>query len=226
MAASPPLPLCGQFVNAVIDHVHDWTLADFGITVDDKAIDDLLHSPALIETFPRLSNDLVIALPLKFSTVSAELNVISVLSLLNFASGYRMPLRNATGRGAWDTMRYLVLALYLESNSNENLLSAKGMAHIDVTKIATLLNINIHTESAHPTIPGLVVGEMGGPLFEICDLIRSVLNETGSILLQQGYPDFGSFVLECFKEGSKTPDMALDIIVERVGLHLIQAGSY
>jgi hypothetical protein len=211
-----PFPPSGQFIRSI--RQHEWLLADFGIEIDDEAIKRLLVSPAFTKTFERLSQDLMITLPLNFSTFSAELNVISILSLLNFASGYRIPLRNATGRGAWDTIRYLVIAMYIDSTTGSgDLLSAKGMKAVDEQKISDLLNISIHEEKPHDSIPGVTVGQLGGPLYEMVSLIKRVLNETGSILDQHGYPDFGSFIKQAFEEGAKEPENACEIIVERVG---------
>jgi hypothetical protein len=210
------LPQSGQFLQAIRER--DWDLEDFGIRIDDKAIKDLLLSDAFTQTFERLSADLMVTLPLNFSTTAAELNVISIVSLLNFASGYRMPLRNATGRGAWDNIRYLVIAMYIDSTTGAgDLLSAKGMSSVDEQKISNLLNVSIHEEKPHESIPGVTVGQLGGPIYELVLLIKRVFNETGTILVQNGYPDLGSFVKQSFEEGAKDPGNACSIIVERVG---------
>jgi hypothetical protein len=210
------LPPSGQFIRAIREH--EWRLEEFGIRIDEEAIKNLLLSPAFTLTFERLSQDLKVSLPLNFSSFSDELNVISIVSLLNFASGYRMPLRNATGRGAWDNIRYLAIAMYIDSTTGAgDLLSAKGMMSIDEQKISSLLNISIHEEKPHESIRGVTVGKLGGPLYEMVSLFKRVLNETGSILVQHGYPDFGSFVKYAFEDGSRTPEKACDLIVERVG---------
>lgn len=210
------LPSTGQFLRKVRER--EWRLEDFGIRIDDEAIRNLLVSPAFTETFGRLSQDLMIRLPLNFSTVSSELNIIATLSLLNFASGYRIPLRQATDRGAWDNIRYLVIAMYIDSTSGAgDLLSAKGMKVIDERRISSLLNISIHKESPHESIPGVSVGQLGGPLYEMVLLVKRLLNETGSILEEHGYPDLGSFVKQAFEQGAQSPGYACDVILERVG---------
>jgi len=90
------------------------------------------------------------------------------------------------------------------------------MKSIDEQKIAGLLNVSIHEEKPHESIPGVTVGQLSGPIYELVSLIKRVLNETGAILDQHGYPDLGSFVKQSFEEGCKTPDKACDIIVERL----------
>lgn len=143
--------------------------------------------------------------------------MLSVLSLLNFGSGYRVPLHAATGRGAWDTMRALVLSLYLGSTSGEDdLLSAKGMKKISPATVAELLRVDVHVERPHETLPGVTVGELGGPLYELVKLITDVLNETGRLLVDYGYPNLGSFVLAALEEGKKAGDAQLEVVLERV----------
>lgn len=164
-------------------------------------------------------------LPLKFPSVLAELNLLCILSLLNFASGYRVPLHVATGRGAFDSIRALVFSLYITADSEGDYLSAQGMQQVDSGKIAELMGVadKIHQEKDHASIPGLKIGELGGPIWEVVDLVTKVLKETGDVLVKGGYPNLGAFVLEAFKEGERvkgqqtgSPNPECDIILERV----------
>jgi hypothetical protein len=49
--------------------------------------------------YQELSDDVTIKMPLKFDTVAEELNFITVIDLLNFGSGYRIPLHELADRG-------------------------------------------------------------------------------------------------------------------------------
>lgn len=165
-------------------------------------------------------------MPLIFSSVLAELNLIATLSLLNFASGYRVPLHIATGRGAFDNIRALVFGLYISSATGADYLSARGMSEIKEHTIAELMGVSgaLHVERAHEEIPGVTVGELGGPVWEVVQMITRTLNETGAILLENSYRDLGSLLLEALKEGEKArgkttetgTDMMCDIILERL----------
>ncbi|KAG8955919.1 hypothetical protein FRC04_006366 [Tulasnella sp. 424] len=165
-------------------------------------------------------------MPLKFPNVVAELNLVSTLALLNFASGYRVPLHVATGRGAYDNIRALLFSFYLtsaEGSGADNLLSAKGMVTITRNKVAELMNIPIRQEKPVPGMPGIVMSEVGGPLLELVDLVASTLVETGQILLNGGYPDLGTFVLEALNEAKReadksgtTPLVPSEVILERL----------
>lgn len=101
------------------------------------------------------------------------------------------------------------------------MLSARGMQDIQEQKVAELMRVSLHVERPHESIPGLTVGELGGPMHELVKLITGTLNETGLILVKAGYPDLGSFVLEALQEGEKVKSRAkvgadVDVILERV----------
>ncbi len=188
--------------------------------ISQEAIERLVISPIFTSSFDRVSQAHGLKFPLKFSSYLDELNVLSVLSLLNFGSGYCVPLYEATGRGAWDTMRALVLSLYLGSTTGEDdLLSAKGMQKISLAMVAELLRVDVHVERPHETLPGVTVGELGGPLYELVKLITDVLNETGRLLVEYGYPNLGSFVLAALEEGKKAGDAQFEVVLERVRGH-------
>jgi len=164
-------------------------------------------------------------LPLNFPSPLSELNLLSILGLLNIASGYRVSLHQETGRGAWDSIRAFVFGLYLSSatDGEDDLLSAKGMQTLNEAKIAELLGVSLHIERQHEDIQGLTIGQVGGPGWELVRLLKSLMNETGKILVNGGYPNLGSFVAEALKEGEKASReksdpaaAAADVVLERV----------
>ena len=167
-------------------------------------------------------------MPLKFPSVAAEVNLVSILSLLNFAHGYRVPLRRATGRGAYDTIRALIFSIYLSSDSDAGdggPMSAKGMCSISSAAVADLMQLanHMHVERPHPTIPALTVGQLGGPLYELVGLVTKVLNETGDFLVKGGYPDLGSYVLEALKEGERVgheKGVDVETVLSQVNLNI------
>ncbi|KAK0437496.1 hypothetical protein EV421DRAFT_1892137 [Armillaria borealis] len=190
-----PFPASGSFIKSVRESARK-ARTENQISITDESIHRLLTSPAFTQSFARVSKLHGLAMPLNFSSPLAELNVLAILSLLNFGSGYRVPLHEATGRGAWDSMRALVLSMYI---TDEGLLTARGMQSADVGKVAELMRVNIHVEKPHESIPGVTVGELGGPMYELTTLITGVLNETGDILVGAGYPDLGTFVAQALE---------------------------
>lgn len=213
----PDFPSSGTFVSSIKESCRIATVAAH-IKVEDAAIRRLLESPSFQSSFHRVSGSHGLAFPLNFPSLLSELNFLSVLSLLNFASGYRVPLHEQTGRGAWDNIRVFAFSLYLSSATGQgNLLSAKGMKTMSEQQVAQHMGVTIHVERPHEKIPGLTVGELGGPIYELVKLISSTLIETGQILEASRYSDLGSFVLESLKEGAKAdPSASLGIVLERL----------
>jgi len=185
----------------------------------------LLLSPAFTETYHRIiATSHGIAFPLKFPSSLSELNLLSILALLNMASGYCVSLHRETGRGAWDSIRAFVFGLFLSSatDGEGDLLSAKGMQTLSEAKIAELLGVSLHAERQHEHIQGLTIGQIGGPGWELVQLLKTLLDETGKVLVNGGYPNLGSFVAEALKEGARVaheksnPAVAADVVLERV----------
>ncbi|KAF8606251.1 hypothetical protein BDV93DRAFT_604748 [Ceratobasidium sp. AG-I] len=218
----PPLPSSGQYLTSVLPSCRALRRSA-GIDVPAAAVEKLLRSPALEVSFTRLGTVHGINFPLAFPSVKSELNFLGTLALLNFASGYRAPLHDAIGRGAYDTIRTLVMGMYIDSDSG--LMSARGWEQITTAQIAGLMNVSLHQEKAHPTIPGLVVGELGGPLNELVGLITKALQETGQVLTKGGYDDLGAFVAEALEESKRvgasqgtgpSPDVILERLVKAI----------
>ncbi|EKM54088.1 uncharacterized protein PHACADRAFT_122814 [Phanerochaete carnosa HHB-10118-sp] len=195
--------------------------------ISSDAIRRLLFSPSFTGTYERLRVAHGMALPLVFPSVLAELNLLALLSLLNFASGYRVPLHAATGRGAFDSIRAFVFSLYISSSvgGEGDLLSARGMQSVAAGKVAELMGVadKVHVDQPS-TVPGVTMSELGGPVWEVVQLVTKVLKETGDVLVNGGYQDLGAFVLEALKEGDKVrrknepgrEDPECDVIIERL----------
>ncbi|KAG8837882.1 hypothetical protein FRC18_007465 [Serendipita sp. 400] len=201
--SSPALPPKGSIITSIRTSCSE-TRVSANIQVDEESIKTLLQSRIFKSTFKHLRLAHGLAMPLQFPSITSEVNLISLLSILNFAHGYRVPLKKATGRGAYDTIRVLLFGMYL-SHDDEGLMSAKGLKNISKAKVAELMNLTnyIHLERPHPSIPGLTIGELGGPLYELVDLVTGVLNQTGEILVNAGYSDLGEFVIAALRKGQK-----------------------
>ncbi|KAF8274590.1 hypothetical protein EI94DRAFT_1713794 [Lactarius quietus] len=220
----PPFPPSGRFIEHVRKSSRGLTQAE-AVIISDANIERLLLSPAFTETYRRISSTSHgLALPLNFPSPLSELNLLSILALLNIASGYRVSLHQETGRGAWDSIRAFVYGLYLSSatDGEGDLLSARGMQTLSEAKIADLLGVSLHIERQHESIQGLTIGQLGGPGWELVQLLRTLLTETGKVLVDGGYPNLGSFVAEALKEGEKAsrersdPPAAADVVLERL----------
>jgi len=98
------------------------------------------------------------------------------------------------------------------------------MQTLSEAKIAELLGVSLYIERPHESIQGMTVGEVGGPGWELVQLLKTTLDETGQVLVNGGYPNLGSFVAEALKEGARVahekvdPAVAADIVLERVSV--------
>lgn len=102
------------------------------------------------------------------------------------------------------------------SDLGPSLLSARGMATISEAKTAELLGVPLMSEKAHPSLPGVTVGERIPEAVEVVGLVRKVLNETGDILVKQGFLSLGAFVEEVLNETtSQTSEERSSILVEK-----------
>jgi len=96
------------------------------------------------------------------------------------------------------------------------------MQTLGEAKIAEFLGVSLHTERQHESIQGVVIGQVGGPGWELVQLLKTLLDETGKVLVDGGYPNLGSFVAEALREGARAqgekgdPAIASDVVLERV----------
>jgi hypothetical protein len=84
--------------------------------------------------------------------------------------------------------------------------------------IAEHMRVSVHVERPHESIPGVTVGEIGGPMHELVKLIADTLKETGEVLHRGGYPDLGTFVLEALNNGKRAGSAKADadIVLEQI----------
>ncbi|WFC99360.1 hypothetical protein MYAM1_002104 [Malassezia yamatoensis] len=186
------------------------------IAISDDRIRDFF---AKLDTdrFQKLKNEHGLIFPLKFPSFSEEINFICVLSLLNACSGYRQTFHKVTGHGAADNIRRLLLGMYL---SDEKALSAENLTKVTATQLATVLGVDTHTESQHPTLPFVTMGNIGGPLHEPLQLIATACQAAGQFLEKNGQKSLGLYVLDACSEAQHAADFEshlLDLIVRVPG---------
>lgn len=115
-----------------------------------------------------------------------------------------------------------MFGFYITSSTSQgSLLTAKGMQTITEHQVADLMSVNLHVEKPHSEIPGLIVGKLGGPIFDLVKLIVTTLHETGEVLESIGELDLGSFVIKSLKEGdakqNADPNASVDVVLSKVG---------
>lgn len=110
------------------------------------------------------------------------------------------------------------MAAFLDNEEGHSPLGAKGMATLSEAKTAELLGLPLMSEKAHESLPGVTIGERIPEAVEIVGLVRSVLNETGAVLVEKGYASLGRFLEETLQHAaSESPDARADTMVQAVG---------
>ncbi|KAJ9112624.1 hypothetical protein QFC19_000644 [Naganishia cerealis] len=177
------------------------------------------------ETFTRLKTSHgVSGFPLTFPTVRSEINFLAVLSLLNTLSGYRAPLHAATGQGAYQNVVKLLFGLYISVSGDAadaeegGLLSARGLAKLDAQTVEGIWGISTFEEKPHPDLPGVTVGVRGGVMYEVVGMVVEACNQTGEILVKEGWKSLGEFVERVLQDAEQVEGELerADYMVEKV----------
>ena len=140
-----------------------------------------------------------------------EVNLISLFGLLNFCSGYRAELKRLTARGAFDTIRSLIISFHISQTD----LSAEGLEKITSHDIANMAQLPISEDTVHPTLEGVQIGKRT-KLARMAEEIALVLSDTGNILRQGGYKSLAMFVIECTKRSTVEEGVSGSRFVHRV----------
>jgi hypothetical protein len=75
-------------------------------------------------------------------------------------------------------------------------LSSHGLKEISAYDIASLAQLPISEDSAHPTLQGVTIGQ-STKLAKMAENIAGVLRQTGEILESGGYQNLGTFIINC-----------------------------
>ncbi|KAJ2790128.1 hypothetical protein H4R20_007065 [Coemansia guatemalensis] len=136
-------------------------------------------------------------LPLVFDNMAQELNLISLLDLLQFGSGFRRELHEATGRGAADTIRFGCISLHISQTP----LDAKGLQALTLGDISQHFGIPLLGEE-RPVVSGTTAVMMSEPsaLRPLADIILGCLQDTGRRLQRGGFASLSDFVIRICAE--------------------------
>jgi hypothetical protein len=120
-----------------------------------------------------------------------EIVDLTVLSaLLAFGSGYRVPLHEAVGAGASDTMIRGVLRFYLEGKKP----SAAVLVHARLADVAETFGIPLSVDKpAGAHLPGVSISAPG-PLRPLAESIQRALSSSGAVLSASGATSFSDYL--------------------------------
>jgi hypothetical protein len=125
--------------------------------------------------------------PLSFPSRFEEVNFIATTQLLNIGSGFREALHSATGRGAWDTIMFGCIGMYLSGRR----LDADYFCNITLSDIESTFGIPL---SVDKEISGPIKMSVAGPLKPLAQHIYYALTETGRVLRARGFASLGHMI--------------------------------
>ncbi|KAI9466528.1 hypothetical protein BX667DRAFT_504387 [Coemansia mojavensis] len=136
-------------------------------------------------------------LPLVFDNMAQELNLIALLDLLQFGSGYRKELHTATGRGASDTIRFGCISMHI----SQTLIDAKGLQALTLGDISQHFDIPLFGDEC-PMAQGssAVMVSQASELRPLAECILGCLQDTGKRLELGGYSSLADFIIKMCTE--------------------------
>jgi hypothetical protein len=137
----------------------------------------------------KLMSEPSIGYPLNFDGLVDEVNFMAVTQLLNIGSGFRQELHAVGGRGAWETILFGVMGLFLSGQA----LDADRMIALTITDVEQNFNLPLTVDQA--VGDGPIKMSVPSPVRPLAEKIRHILNDTGRILRNFDFPSLGHFVL-------------------------------
>ncbi|KAI7852410.1 hypothetical protein BDC45DRAFT_537304 [Circinella umbellata] len=182
----------GDYLQAVRSSCRDLT-ENSPVKVSSNGIESFLKNLDK-HRFEELSIDTPMRMPLKFSSLAEELNFVALIDLLNFGSGYRVPLHELAGRGAFDTIRFGAMSFHIGGTP----MDAETFSSMTAFKVSEIFQFPIDREVKPKDMPFITMTEPT-ELKPLADGIVSVLNTTGEFLKQHNYKDLSTFILDVTK---------------------------
>ncbi len=104
-------------------------------------------------------------------------------------SGYRRELHDMAGKGAWDTILFGCMGMFLSGR----LLNADFMVEMTISDVEQNFGIPLTVDKP---VSGPIKMSVPGPLRPLADKILFLLNDTGRLLRSLDYNSLGHFILD------------------------------
>ncbi len=122
-------------------------------------------------------------IPVEFQNLHAEVNFHINLHLFNFGHGFRHPLHNVCGCGAWQTMKRGIISLHL--NCSNGFIDANSL--LNLTEESVNEHFQFPSQSQNPSPDAEKISFLR-------DMILQVAISTGKRLIDLGYHSFAEFI--------------------------------
>jgi hypothetical protein len=147
-------------------------------------------------------------LPLKFSHARDKVNLLCVMDMLQFGSGYRKELNKALGKGAVSTIKYGMIGMHLCGVK----FTTAFLRNVDVNSIAEHFHLPLMTDEPVEGLPGVTMGKPSS-LKPLAEAITATLRDAGDRLFTFGMVDFYDL---CEKVIKRNPDAPAQAVVREL----------
>ncbi|KAF9984028.1 hypothetical protein BGZ65_001091 [Modicella reniformis] len=177
------------------------------IKIDHDAIDRFL-SNLTQESWSKHSVANGMSFPLRFDSLEQEVNLLSLIDILNTGHGFRKELHEDSDRGAFETIVFGIMSFHI-SNGPTN---AEALSKLTGWEVGSHFGItmqkDVPSELPHVTISKpSVASKLAGQL-------QAVLNETGRVLKTNHFETLGAFVIDAAKKSNGSGEKFSKILVD------------
>jgi len=151
-------------------------------------------------------------LPLQFDSLEAEVNLLVLMHLLSFGSGYEAMLQEACRMGWQECMQFGVLGMYISGNR----LDAEFLARFSDLQVNNFFRIPTHQDVPSEMHPAIQISQPG-PLMPLARAIRQQLQQLGEALGEAGCTSAGEFVIAKLEEGAGSGAPSAAALVQQLG---------
>ncbi|KAG0215132.1 hypothetical protein BGX28_000837 [Mortierella sp. GBA30] len=176
------------------------------IHIDQEAITRFLTNLTQ-ESWSKHSVANGMSFPLRFESLEQEVNILSLIDILNTGHGFRKELHEDSDRGAFETIVFGIMSFHISSTPT----TADALSKLTGWEVGSHFGItmqkDVPSELAHVTISKPSVAS------KLAGQIQGVLNETGRILKEQGFETLGGFVIDAAKKANGSGEKFSEILI-------------
>ncbi|KAF8947149.1 hypothetical protein BGZ47_010167 [Haplosporangium gracile] len=145
--------------------------------------------------------------PLKFDSLEQEVNILSLIDILNTGHGFRKELHEDSDRGAFETIVFGIMSFHISSSATtadalSKLTGWEVGSHFGITMQKDVPSELAHVTVSKPSIASKLAGQLQG-----------VLNETGRVLKEKKFETLGAFVIDAAKKANGSGEKFAEILI-------------
>ncbi|KAG0280418.1 hypothetical protein BGZ95_010233 [Linnemannia exigua] len=176
------------------------------IKIDQDAIVQFLNNLTQ-ESWDKHSVANGMSFPLRFDSLEQEVNILSLIDILNTGHGFRKELHEDSDRGAFETIVFGIMSFHISSSPTtadalSQLTGWEVGSHFGITMQKDVPSELAHVTMSKPSVASKLAGQLQG-----------VLNETGRVLKEKKFETLGAFVIDAAKKANGSGEKFAEILI-------------